>query len=155
MSKNKNLGIELKLTREKTLNKLPRYATEGSSGFDLFNALEKEIYLKPGECIIVPSGISIRIYDPNITGIIVPRSGLGSQKGIVLGNTVGVIDSDYSGEIMLPLLNRSKTQVLIEPLIRVAQIIFFPILKIDFLLVKEFSSSDTKRGENGFGHSGM
>ncbi|WP_295165348.1 dUTP diphosphatase [uncultured Buchnera sp.] len=131
----------------------PTYATIGSSGLDLRACLEKKIILKSQQTILIPTGIAIYIADPNITALILPRSGLGHKKGIVLGNLVGLIDSDYQGQLMISLWNRSKKEFYVCPYDRVAQIVFIPIIKPHFSLVKEFKK--TSRSENGFGHSGM
>ncbi|QCI22383.1 dUTP diphosphatase [Buchnera aphidicola (Lipaphis pseudobrassicae)] len=140
------------LTAQKNIS-LPKYATLGSSGLDLRACLEKKIKLKPQKTILIPTGIAIYIKNPNITGIILPRSGLGHKKGIVLGNLVGIIDSDYQGELMISIWNRSKKVFYINPNDRVAQIIFIPIIKPIFSLVKSFDK--TIRSDGGFGHSGI
>lgn len=131
---------------------LPTYATSGSSGLDLRACIERKIKLKPEKTVLVPTGIAIYIKNPNITALILPRSGLGHKKGIVLGNLVGLIDSDYQGQLMISLWNRSKKKFYINPDDRIAQIIFIPVIKPIFSLVKNFDK--TVRAENGFGHSG-
>ncbi len=132
---------------------LPKYATTGSSGLDLRACLEKKIKLKSQKVILVPTGIAIYIDNPNITALILPRSGLGHKNGIVLGNLVGLIDSDYQGELMISLWNRSDKDFYVNPNDRVAQIIFVPIIKPLFNLVENFDK--TERSHNGFGHSGV
>jgi dUTP pyrophosphatase len=132
---------------------LPKYATIGSSGLDLRACLEKKTKLKSQQNILVPTGIAIHIADPNVTALILPRSGLGHKKGIVLGNLVGLIDSDYQGQLMISLWNRSEKDFYINPYDRIAQIIFIPVIKPRFSLVKEFKK--TVRAKKGFGHSGV
>ena len=132
---------------------LPSYATDGSAAIDLRACLKEQIGIQPGETVLVGSGIAINIKDPNIVGIIVPRSGLGIKWGIVLANTVGVIDSDYQGEIKLGLFNRSQNQYLVKPGERICQMLFMPVIKATLKLVQEFSNA-TLRGSGGFGHTG-
>lgn len=131
---------------------LPSYATSGSSGLDLRACLEEPFYLKPNEVRLIKTGISLYISDPKISGIIIPRSGLGHNHGIVLGNLIGLIDSDYHGELIVSLWNRSKEIFKIKPSYRVAQIIFVPTIKVECEFVENFDLS--KRGTSGFGHSG-
>lgn len=132
---------------------LPTYATEGSAGIDLRACLDEPFTLTPGETTLIPTGIAVYIQNPNIAGQIVPRSGLGHKKGIVLGNLVGVIDSDYQGELMISCWNRSQLSYTIEVGERIAQLLFVPVIQPQFDLVDEFSK--TVRGEGGFGHSGQ
>lgn len=129
----------------------PKYQTEGSAGIDIFACTKKILILQKGFTTLIPSGLSIHISDPNIAALILPRSGLGHNYGIVLGNSVGLIDSDYQGEIMVSLWNRSRKNFLINPGDRIAQIIFIPIIFSNFNIVTSFKK--TKRGEKGFGHS--
>ncbi len=133
---------------------IPKYMTKGSSGLDIKAYLKKKITIKPLETKLISSGIKIHIKNKNITGIIVPRSGLGHNHGIILGNSIGVIDSDYQGEIMISLFNRSKLSFNINHKDRIAQIIFIPIKKINFNIVNNFKNK-TKRNEFGFGHTGI
>jgi dUTP pyrophosphatase len=132
---------------------LPSYATDGSAAIDLRACLKEQIGIQPGETVLVGSGIAINIKDPNIVGIIVPRSGLGIKKGIVLANTIGVIDSDYQGEIKIGLFNRSQNQYLVKPGERICQMLFMPVINATLKLVQEFSNA-TYRGSGGFGHTG-
>jgi len=132
---------------------LPSYATDGSAAIDLRACLKEQIGIQPGETVLVGSGIAINIKDPNIVGIIVPRSGLGIKKGIVLANTMGVIDSDYQGEIKIGLFNRSQHRYLVKPGERICQMLFMPVLNATLKLVQEFSSA-TYRGNGGLGHTG-
>ncbi|QCI20679.1 dUTP diphosphatase [Buchnera aphidicola (Brachycaudus cardui)] len=131
----------------------PTYATAGSSGLDLRACLEGKTRLRSQQTILIPTGIAIYIEDPNITALILPRSGLGHEKGIVLGNLVGLIDSDYQGQLMISLWNRSKEDFYINPDDRIAQIVFIPIIKPYFSLVENFNK--TSRSKKGFGHSGI
>ncbi|MGH8126834.1 MAG: dUTP diphosphatase [Gammaproteobacteria bacterium] len=146
--------IEVKVLRPALLEQwgLPHYATDGSAGLDLRAALEAPLELKPGESELIPSGIAIHIGDAGTAAMILPRSGLGHRHGIVLGNLVGLIDSDYQGELMISCWNRSDSAYTVEPGERIAQLIFVPVLHPELAVVKEFTPSE--RGEGGFGHSG-
>ena len=132
---------------------LPSYATEGSAAIDLRACMEKEIEIHPGETAFIDSGIAINIKDPNVVGIIAPRSGLGIKKGIVLANTIGVIDSDYQGEIKIGLFNRGQSTYIVKPGERICQMMFMPVVNAVLNLVQDFSN-ETVRGQGGFGHSG-
>jgi len=132
---------------------LPSYATDGSAAIDLRACLKEQVGIQPGETVLVGSGIAINIKDPNIVGIIVPRSGLGIKKGIVLANTMGVIDSDYQGEIKIGLFNRSSNQYSVKPGERICQMLFMPVIHASLKLVQEFSNA-TYRGSGGLGHTG-
>ena len=132
---------------------LPTYATQGSAGLDLRACVESITEVGPGETILIPAGISIFIDDPSLAAVILPRSGLGHKHGIVLGNLVGLIDSDYQGPLMVSMWNRSHQSFTVKPGDRIAQLVFVPIVQADFEVVEEFSSSD--RGEGGFGHTGQ
>ena len=132
---------------------LPSYATDGSAAIDLRACLKEQVGIQPGQSVLVGSGIAINIKDSNIVGIIVPRSGLGIKKGIVLANTIGVIDSDYQGEIKIGLFNRSQNQYLVKPGERICQMLFMPVIKATLKLVQDFSNT-TYRGSGGFGHTG-
>lgn len=129
------------------------YATKGSSALDLRACINKTLRFESFQTILLSTGISIYINDPNISAIILPRSGLGHNHGIILGNSVGLIDSDYQGEIMVSLLNRSKDTFYINPGDRIAQIMFLPVIRPVFKIVDHFKE-ETKRGKKGFGHSG-
>lgn len=131
---------------------LPKYATSGSAGLDLHVCLTHSMKIAPDQTKLLPTGIAIHIADPNIAGIILPRSGLGHKHGIVLGNLTGLIDSDYQGQIMVSIWNRSQQCFTIEPGERVAQMVFIPVLQI--MLNRVDSFSDTSRNTGGFGHSG-
>lgn len=132
---------------------LPTYATDGSAGLDLRACLDAALILKSGETQLLPTGFSLYIGDPSIAAVILPRSGLGHKHGIVLGNLVGLIDSDYQGPLMVSAWNRSTTDFTIEPGDRIAQLIFVPVLHPEFEIVSEFTQS--QRGEGGFGSSGL
>ena len=132
---------------------LPSYATDGSAAIDLRACLKEQICIQPGETVLVGSGIAMNLKDPNMVGIIVPRSGLGIKKGIVLANTMGVIDSDYQGEIKIGLFNRSPNPYLVNPGERICQMLFMPVISATLKLVEEFSHA-TYRGSGGLGHTG-
>ncbi|EIW88913.1 deoxyuridine 5'-triphosphate nucleotidohydrolase [Alishewanella agri BL06] len=131
---------------------LPAYATPGSAGLDLRACLEQTLVLEPGQTVLIPTGIAIHIGDANLCATILPRSGLGHKHGIVLGNLVGLIDSDYQGPLMVSMWNRGSDSFSIEPGDRIAQLVFMPVVQAEFNLVEGFDSSE--RGEGGFGHSG-
>lgn len=131
---------------------LPTYATEGSAGVDLRACLDVPLTLKPGQTELIPTGIAIHIADPKLAATILPRSGLGHKHGIVLGNLVGLIDSDYQGQLFVSCWNRGYENFEIQPGDRIAQMVVVPIVQVDFEIVSDFESSS--RGEGGFGHSG-
>ena len=134
------------------IRKLPSYATNGSAGLDLRAAIDESITLESNKTILIPTGLSIFIEDKDYAATLLPRSGLGHKKGIVLGNLVGLIDSDYQGELMISCWNRSSETYNIEPLDRIAQLVIVPVSQATFNLVSEYSKSD--RGEGGFGSTG-
>ena len=131
---------------------LPDYATPGSAGMDLRACLDETITISPGETILIPSGIALHISDPGLAATILPRSGLGHKHGIVLGNLVGLIDSDYQGQIFVSCWNRGNESFSIEPGARIAQLVIIPVIQASFNIVDDFDSSE--RGEGGFGHTG-
>jgi len=131
---------------------LPTYATSGSAGMDLRACMDAVITISPGETVLIPTGISIYIQDPGLAATILPRSGLGHKHGIVLGNLVGLIDSDYQGPLMVSLWNRSNEAFSINVGDRIAHLVIVPIVQTEFEIVEEFTASD--RGEGGFGHTG-
>lgn len=147
-------AIELKILNSKIGNEfpLPTYATPGSAGLDLRACLDEPLTLVPGETQLLPTGIAIYINDPKLCATILPRSGLGHKHGIVLGNLVGLIDSDYQGELMVSCWNRSATAFTIEPGERIAQLVFLPVVQAQFTVVTDFNQSE--RGLGGFGSSG-
>lgn len=132
---------------------LPDYATPGSAGVDLRACVDDAVNLEPGQTELIPSGMAIYIADPSLAAIILPRSGLGHKHGIVLGNLVGLIDSDYQGQVFVSCWNRGHESFVINPGDRLAQMIFVPVVQADFEVVQEFDSSD--RGAGGFGHTGQ
>ncbi|MFQ6372810.1 dUTP diphosphatase [Shewanella sp. YIC-542] len=131
---------------------LPAYATIGSAGMDLRAMLNAPLTVMPGQTVLIPTGIAIHVADPALAAVILPRSGMGHKHGIVLGNLVGLIDSDYQGPLMVSCWNRSDTPFTIEIGDRLAQLVFVPVVQAQFTVVDEFAASD--RGEGGFGHSG-
>ena len=133
--------------------RLPQYATEGSAGLDLIACVEQDLILEPGQTELIPTGISIYIEDPKLAAMILPRSGLGHKHGIVLGNSVGLIDSDYQGQLLISCFNRSKKSFEIKYGDRIAQLIIVPVVKAQFEVVNEFLPSE--RHEGGFGSTGI
>ncbi|CDL84046.1 dUTP diphosphatase [Xenorhabdus szentirmaii] len=131
---------------------LPTYATPGSAGLDLRACLDNAVELAPGQTELLPTGIAIHIADEQLAAVILPRSGLGHKHGVVLGNLVGLIDSDYQGQLMVSVWNRGDKTFTIEPGERIAQMVFVPVVQAEFNLVEDFETS--KRGSGGFGHSG-
>ncbi|MFV5486103.1 dUTP diphosphatase [Acinetobacter baumannii] len=131
---------------------LPSYATAGSAGLDLRACLDEAIKIEPGQTVLVKTGMAIYIHDVNFAGLILPRSGLGHKHGIVLGNLVGLIDSDYQGELMVSVWNRGQTTFRLEPGERLAQYVLVPVVQAEFEQVEEFE--ETLRGAGGFGHTG-
>ncbi len=132
---------------------LPRYATVGSAGLDLRACLHEPLNLSSEQTKLLPTGLAIHIVDPTVAAVILPRSGLGHKHGIVLGNLIGLIDSDYQGELLISCWNRSKNNFTINPGDRIAQLVFVPIVQVQFNLVSEFT--ETERGSGGFGQSGL
>lgn len=131
---------------------LPAYATGGSAGMDLRAMLEQPLTIAPGETHLIPTGMAIHVEDPKLAAVILPRSGLGHKHGIVLGNLVGLIDSDYQGQLFVSCWNRGSDSFLIEVGERIAQLVIIPVVRAEFEIVEEFQQSD--RGSGGFGHSG-
>jgi dUTP pyrophosphatase len=130
----------------------PQYATAGAAGLDLRACIDAPLVLEPGQSALVPSGIAIHLSDPGLAALVVPRSGLGHKHGIVLGNLVGLIDSDYQGQIMVSLWNRSAAPYTLQPMERVAQLVIVPVLQVALNVVEEFAASE--RGAGGFGSTG-
>ena len=146
--------IQLKIL-DKRIGKdipLPEYATDGSAGMDLRACLEKPVTLQPGDPFLIPTGIAIHIDDPSLCAVLLPRSGLGHKHGIVLGNLVGLIDSDYQGQLFISCWNRGRESFTIEIGERIAQMVLVPVARVDFEVVQEFTESH--RGSGGFGHTG-
>jgi len=131
---------------------LPEHATEGSAGVDLRACLDADLVIRPGQTELIPTGIAIHIEDPGLAAIILPRSGLGHKHGIVLGNLVGLIDSDYQGQLYVSCWNRSSEEFLLEPGVRLAQLVIVPVVQANFNVVEDFDAS--QRGEGGFGYTG-
>lgn len=140
-------------TRLGTTWDMPTYATSGSAGLDLRACLDEAITIEPGQTTLVKTGLSIYIENPNFAGLILPRSGLGHKHGIVLGNLVGLIDSDYQGELMVSVWNRGQNAFVLEPGERLAQYVVVPVQQVQFDIVNEFEA--TERGAGGFGHTGQ
>jgi deoxyuridine 5'-triphosphate nucleotidohydrolase (EC 3.6.1.23) len=132
---------------------VPHYATDGSAGLDLRACIDDKLTLAPGQTELIATGMAIHISDPNITAMILPRSGLGHKKGLVLGNLVGLIDSDYQGQLYVSCWNRSQNPVTLSRGDRMAQLVFVPVIQVQFNHVDSFS--DSQRGTGGFGHSGV
>ena len=144
--------MDVKILDARLHDQLPQYATPGSAGLDLRACIESTMTLKPGETNLVPSGIAIHIADSGYTALVLPRSGLGHKHGIVLGNLVGLIDSDYQGQIFVSVWNRGHTEFTMQPMERIAQLIVVPVIQVEFNIVEEFSES--VRGAGGFGSTG-
>ncbi len=147
--------VEVKILDERIGDQfpLPTYATEGSAGMDLRACIDQAVELAPGQTLLIPTGIAMHINDKKLAATILPRSGLGHKHGIVLGNLIGLIDSDYQGPLMVSLWNRGDTTFTIEPGDRIAQLVLLPVVQAELAIVAEFTSSE--RGEGGFGSSGI
>ena len=144
--------IDLKILDPRIAEHLPAYATPGSAGLDLRACLDAPLLLEPGQTQLIPTGLAIHIEDPGLAAMILPRSGLGHKHGIVLGNLVGLFDSDYQGPLMVSCWNRGHTTVTVQPLERIAQLVIVPVVQATFKVVDEFPVSD--RGAGGFGSTG-
>jgi dUTP pyrophosphatase len=144
--------IDLKLLDPRMAAQMPAYATPGSAGLDLRACLDAPLVLEPGQTQLVPTGIAIHIGDPGLAAMILPRSGLGHKHGIVLGNLVGLIDSDYQGPLMVSCWNRGQAAFTVQPMERLAQLVIVPVVQASFRVVAGFGASD--RGEGGFGSTG-
>jgi dUTP pyrophosphatase len=144
--------IDVKILDPRIKDLLPQYATAGAAGLDLRAALEGPLVLNPGDTHLIPTGMAIHVADPGYAAIILPRSGLGHKHGIVLGNLVGLIDSDYQGQLFVSTWNRGKESFTIQPLDRIAQLVIVPVLQVGFNIVDDFTASD--RGAGGFGSTG-
>ncbi|MCE8011037.1 dUTP diphosphatase [Billgrantia desiderata] len=144
--------LEVKLLDERLRDYMPQYATLGSAGMDLRALLDESLTIAPGQCELVRTGLAIHIGDPGLAGLILPRSGLGHKHGIVLGNLVGLIDSDYQGELMISTWNRGSTPFVLEPFERLAQYVLVPVVQAELEIVDDFEAS--LRGAGGFGSSG-
>ena len=144
--------VELKILNPKISNHLPAYATIGSAGLDLRACIDTVITLQANETTLIPTGLAIHLANPDYAALLLPRSGLGHKHGIVLGNLVGLIDSDYQGELKVSVWNRGTTPFTIEPMERIAQMVIVPVIQATFKVVNEFATSE--RGEGGFGSTG-
>jgi dUTP pyrophosphatase len=144
--------IDIKILDPRMKELLPAYATSGSAGLDLRACIETPLTLEPGQTVLVPTGLAIHVADPGYAAMILPRSGLGHKNGIVLGNLVGLIDSDYQGQLMVSTWNRGNQAFTLQPLDRLAQLVIVPVLQVGFNVVEEFASSE--RGAGGFGSTG-
>ncbi len=144
--------LDVKILDPRLRDALPQYSTAGAAGLDLRACVEKPLKLAPGAAELVPSGIAIHLADPGLAAVVLPRSGLGHKHGIVLGNLVGLIDSDYQGEVMVSVWNRSKEPFTINPLDRIAQLVVVPVVQVKLNVVEEFVAS--RRGAGGFGSTG-
>jgi dUTP pyrophosphatase len=144
--------VDLKVLDARMAEQLPAYATPGSAGLDLRACLDAPVTLEPGQTTLIPTGLAIHIGDPGLAAIILPRSGLGHKHGIVLGNLVGLIDSDYQGQLMVSCWNRGQTTFVINPMERIAQLVLVPVVQATFRVVDDFDAS--ARGEDGFGSTG-
>lgn len=147
-----SLRVELKILDARIKEAMPAYATSGSAGLDLRACIDAAITIQPGETTLIPTGMAIHLADPSYAAMILPRSGLGHKHGIVLGNLVGLIDSDYQGQLFVSCWNRSQTAFVMNPMERMAQLVIVPVVQANFKLVDEFDASD--RGEGGFGSTG-
>lgn len=147
-----SLNIDIKILDPRLQHMLPAYATPGSAGLDLRACLEHTQTLHPGDTRMIPTGLAIHLADPHFAALILPRSGLGHKHGIVLGNLVGLIDSDYQGQLLVSCWNRGKDSFIINPMERIAQLVIVPVVQASFNIVDEFDASS--RGEGGFGSTG-
>jgi dUTP pyrophosphatase len=146
------MKLDLKILDARMRDQLPAYATTGSAGLDLRACLDEPLTLQPGETALVPTGLAIHVGDPGYAALILPRSGLGHKHGIVLGNLVGLIDSDYQGQLMISTWNRGQTTFTLNPMERLAQLVIVPVVQAEFNIVDDFEQSD--RGAGGFGSTG-
>lgn len=144
--------LDVKVLDARLKDAMPAYATSGSAGLDLRACIDAPIDLQPGDSTLIPSGLAIHLGDPGLAAIVIPRSGLGAKHGIVLGNLVGLIDSDYQGQIFVSCWNRSKAAFTINPMERIAQLVVVPVVQVKLNVVDDFTASS--RGEGGFGSTG-
>lgn len=145
-------SLDVRVLDKRLADQLPNYATSGSAGLDLRACLDAPVNLKPGDTTLVPSGLAIHLDNPGLAAIVLPRSGLGHKHGIVLGNLVGLIDSDYQGQIFVSVWNRGNTEFTIAPMERIAQLVVVPVVQVALNVVEDFSTSS--RGAGGFGSTG-
>jgi len=145
-------NIDIKILDARMQDQLPAYATPGSAGLDLRACIDEAITIEPGQTVLIPTGLAIHLGDPGYAAMILPRSGMGHKNGIVLGNLVGLIDSDYQGQLMVSTWNRGQNAFTLNPMERLAQLIIVPVLQVGFNVVEEFG--DSERGAGGFGSTG-
>ena len=145
-------NIDIKILDARMKDQLPAYATPGSAGLDLRACIDEAITIAPGQTVLIPTGLAIYLADPGYAAMILPRSGMGHKNGIVLGNLVGLIDSDYQGQLMVSTWNRGQNAFTLNPMERLAQLIIVPVLQVGFNVVEEFG--DSERGAGGFGSTG-
>ncbi|MGK5024417.1 dUTP diphosphatase [Janthinobacterium sp. RB2R34] len=145
-------NIDIKILDARMKDQLPAYATPGSAGLDLRACIDEAITIAPGQTVLIPTGLAIHLGDPGYAAMILPRSGMGHKNGIVLGNLVGLIDSDYQGQLMVSTWNRGQNAFTLNPMERLAQLIIVPVLQVGFNIVEEFG--DSERGAGGFGSTG-
>jgi len=144
--------VALKILDQRMKDFLPAYATPGSAGLDLRACIDEPMTIQAGQTVLIPTGLAIHLSDPNYAAMILPRSGMGHKNGIVLGNLVGLIDSDYQGQLMISTWNRGNSDFTLQPMERLAQLIIVPVKQVDFEVVDEFG--DSERGAGGFGSTG-
>ncbi len=144
--------LDVKILDERMRSQLPAYATGGSAGLDLRACLDEPLTMRPGDCALVPTGLAIHVGDPGYAALIIPRSGLGHKHGIVLGNLVGLIDSDYQGQVLVSCWNRGQDAFVLNPMERIAQLVVIPVVQVELNVVESFEES--ARGEGGFGSTG-
>lgn len=145
-------NIAVKIIDPRMKDNLPAYATPGSAGLDLRACIDAPMVIEPGQTVLIPTGLAIHLADPGYAAVILPRSGMGHKNGIVLGNLVGLIDSDYQGQLMVSTWNRGQNAFTLNPMERLAQLVIVPVLQVGFEVVEEFGASE--RGEGGFGSTG-
>ncbi|QJR14010.1 dUTP diphosphatase [Usitatibacter palustris] len=144
--------LDVRILDERIRGQLPSYATSGSAGLDIRACIDAPMTLAPGDSALIPSGMAIHVADPGLAAVLIPRSGLGHKHGIVLGNLVGLIDSDYQGEVKVSLWNRGKTEFVVNPMERIAQMVVVPVVQMELNIVENFDEST--RGAGGFGSTG-
>jgi dUTP pyrophosphatase len=146
------MKVDVKILDARMREQLPAYATPGSAGLDLRACIDSPLEMQPGDTFLMPTGLAVHVADPGYCALVLPRSGMGFKNGIVLANLVGLIDSDYQGQLMVPLWNRSQKAFMLNPMERVAQMILVPVVQARFNVVEEFTA--TERGAGGFGSTG-
>ncbi len=147
------VSVQVQVLDPRMRDRLPTYATPGSAGLDLRACLDADLTLNPGQVELIPTGLAMYLADASLAAMILPRSGLGHKHGVVLGNLVGLIDSDYQGQLMVSAWNRGQTPFVIQPMARIAQLVVVPVVQVQWQTVSEFASSST-RGAGGYGSTG-